>query len=182
MRVDEGWSGERKGKALCQSVLCERLLSRQKEHRTLSDRLVRGLALQLCDLGLLTKPLEPKYPFLHCLLCCLCFFLLKKKKTKPQQLLILNCGVANKQCCDSFSCDCSTMLNSKGTQPYIYVYPFFTKLFYHPGCHIMLSKVPCAIQQVLVGYPFYIQQWVHVDPKLLNYPFPASFPLATKSL
>ena len=30
----------------------------------------------------------------------------------------------------------------------------------HPGWHITLSRVPCAIQQVLVGYPFSIQQCV----------------------
>ena len=46
-------------------------------------------------------------------------------------------------------------VHSKGTQPYIYMYPFFPKLPSHPGYHITLSRVPCAIQQVLVGYPFY---------------------------
>ena len=30
------------------------------------------------------------------------------------------------------------------------------KLPSHPGCHITLSSVPCAIQEVLVGYPFKI--------------------------
>ena len=139
MRGGQGRGKERPFASLC----CVRLLSRQKEHRILSDSLVRGLALQLCDLGLLTKPLEPEYPFLHCLLYCLCFFLSLKKKTK---LFILNWVIANKQCCDSFSCDCSTVLNSKGTQPYIYMYPFFAKLFSHPGCHVTLSRVPCAIQ------------------------------------
>ena len=24
----------------------------------------------------------------------------------------------------------------------------------HPGCHVTLCRVPCAVQQVLVGYPF----------------------------
>ena len=37
---------------------------------------------------------------------------------------------------------------------YICVYPFSSKLPSHPGCHITLSRVPCAIQYVLVGYPF----------------------------
>ena len=45
-------------------------------------------------------------------------------------------------------------LNSKGTQPYIYMYPFSPKLPSHPGCCITLSRVPCAVQQVLVGYTF----------------------------
>ena len=39
-------------------------------------------------------------------------------------------------------------------QPHIYMYPFSPKPSSHPGCHITLSRVPYAIQQVLVGYPF----------------------------
>ena len=31
-------------------------------------------------------------------------------------------------------------------QPYMYMYPFSPKLLSHPGCHITLSRVPCAIQ------------------------------------
>ena len=37
-------------------------------------------------------------------------------------------------------------VGSKGTQPYIYMYPFSSKLPSHPACHIILSGVPCAIQ------------------------------------
>ena len=33
-------------------------------------------------------------------------------------------------------------MNSKGTQPYIHMYPFSPKLPSHPGCHITLSRVP----------------------------------------
>ena len=29
---------------------------------------------------------------------------------------------------------------SKGTQPYVYMYPFFSKLSSHPGWHIILSR------------------------------------------
>ena len=36
--------------------------------------------------------------------------------------------------------------NSEGTQPYIYMYPFSLKPLFHPGWHIPLSRVPCAIQ------------------------------------
>ena len=36
-------------------------------------------------------------------------------------------------------------VNSKGTQPSICVYPFSPNLPSHPGCHITLSRVPCAI-------------------------------------
>ena len=43
--------------------------------------------------------------------------------------------------------------------------------------------VPCAIQQVLVGYSFWIQECVHDLPKLPNYPFPlATINLFSKSL
>ena len=45
----------------------------------------------------------------------------------------------------------------------------------HPGCHIILSRIPCIIQQVHVGYTLYIQQCVHVNPKLPNFPFPSFF-------
>ena len=37
-------------------------------------------------------------------------------------------------------------VNSKGTQPYVYMYSFSPKLPSHSGCHITLSRVPCAIQ------------------------------------
>ena len=47
-------------------------------------------------------------------------------------------------------CSWLTMLwyfqvNSEGPQPYMYRYPFSTKLPSHPGCQIQLSRVPCAI-------------------------------------
>ena len=47
--------------------------------------------------------------------------------------------------------------DSQGTQPYIYVYPLSSKLLSHPGCHITLSRVSCAIQflKVLV-HPFQV--------------------------
>ena len=38
-------------------------------------------------------------------------------------------------------------VDKEGTQLYIiYMYPFFPKLPSHLGCHITLSRVPCAIQ------------------------------------
>ena len=36
--------------------------------------------------------------------------------------------------------------DSKGTQLYVYMYPFSPKLPSHPGCCITLSRVPCATQ------------------------------------
>ena len=41
---------------------------------------------------------------------------------------------------------------------------------------LTLNRLPCAIQQVLVGYPVKIQQCVHGHPKLPNYPFSPFFP------
>ena len=37
---------------------------------------------------------------------------------------------------------------------WIHMYPFSPELPCHPGWHITLSRVPCAIQSILVGYPF----------------------------
>ena len=42
--------------------------------------------------------------------------------------------------------------DSKGTQPYIYMYPFSLKLAFLADGHITLSRLPCAIQEVLVDY------------------------------
>ena len=44
------------------------------------------------------------------------------------------------------------------TQPYIYMYPFSPKLSSHPGCHITLSRVLCAIQEVCVGLMLFSHQ------------------------
>ena len=45
------------------------------------------------------------------------------------------------------------------------------KLPFHPGCHIALSRVPCALQQVLVVYLFYSQKFASVNPIFLIYAF-----------
>ena len=37
-------------------------------------------------------------------------------------------------------------MNSEGTQTYIFIYPFSPKLPSHRGCHMTLSRIPCAIQ------------------------------------
>ena len=44
-------------------------------------------------------------------------------------------------------------VDSKGPQPYTCVYPFCPKLPSLPGCYITLNSVPCAKQEVLVGFP-----------------------------
>ena len=60
-------------------------------------------------------------------------------------------------------------VNIEGTQLYMYTYPFSPKLRSHPGCHTTSSRVPCALQQVLVGSPFSMQQSVSVHPTVPNY-------------
>ena len=56
------------------------------------------------------------------------------------------------------------------------MYPFSPKLPSHPGCHRILSRAPCAIQQVLVGYPF---TYSGVHPSIPNSPaIPSPIPLA----
>ena len=60
---------------------------------------------------------------------------------------------------------------SKGTQPYIHMHPFSPRLPSHLGYHVTLSRASCAKQQVLVGYPFHIEQHLHIHPQFPNYPF-----------
>ena len=40
------------------------------------------------------------------------------------------------------------------------IYIFFFRLFSIIGYYEILNTVPCALRQVLVGFLFYIQQWV----------------------
>ena len=47
-------------------------------------------------------------------------------------------------------------------QVYIYVYPLFILFFSHIGHYRVLSRVPCAIQQVLISNLFYIVKCVHM--------------------
>ena len=65
---------------------------------------------------------------------------------------------------------CQFQVYSKVIQLYIYICSFFFRFFTHIGYYRVLSRVPCAVQQVLAGYLFYIWQCVWVNPKLLIYP------------
>ena len=80
-----------------------------------------------------------------------------------------------------FTTLCQFQVHSKVTQLNIYTYSS-CQILSCIGCHRVLSSLPCAIQQVLDGYLFYIQQCVFVNPKLLIYPFPPCFPLCNHSL
>ena len=57
---------------------------------------------------------------------------------------------------------------------YIHIYIFFFRFFSLIDYYNILSIVPCAIEQVLVGYIFYIQQCVYVNPNLI-YPSPQKY-------
>ena len=57
-------------------------------------------------------------------------------------------------------------MDSKGAQPHINMYLFSSRLPTHPGCCTALSRVSCATEQVLIGYPLLMQCCAHVRPKL----------------
>ena len=58
------------------------------------------------------------------------------------------------------------------------VYIFFSIIIYYR----ILDIVPCAQQQDLAVYPFYIEQFVSANPRLLIFPSPTPFPLWYLSL
>ena len=64
----------------------------------------------------------------------------------------------------------TTSWTLNGPAVYTYMYPVSPTLPSHPGCHTTLNRVPCAVQEASVGYPFKILQCVHVHPKL-SHPF-----------
>ena len=47
-------------------------------------------------------------------------------------------------------------------QLYIYIYSFFFRFFPHIGYGRILSRVPCAVYQVLVSYLFYICVYIYI--------------------
>ena len=49
----------------------------------------------------------------------------------------------------------SFLLYRKVNQPYLYMYPLPFGLPSHSGHHSALSRVPCAVQYVLISYLFY---------------------------
>ena len=52
------------------------------------------------------------------------------------------------------------LLYSKMNRPNIYIYPLSFGLPSHSYHHSALSKVPCAIQYVLISYLFYVYSLV----------------------
>ena len=51
-------------------------------------------------------------------------------------------------------------------QLYVYIYPLLFGFPSHLGHHRALSRVPCAIQYVLISYLFYTQQCIYVSPNI----------------
>ena len=81
------------------------------------------------------------------------------------------------QCCDSLR------WTAKGlSHTYKCIHPFSPKLPSDLGCHITLSRVPCAMQQDLVGYPYFKYGSVCMSiPNFLTVPSPHSSPLTAGS-
>ena len=69
---------------------------------------------------------------------------------------------------------CQFILYSKVNQLYIHIFTLFFGFPSHLGHQTALSRVPCAIQQVLISYLFYIQyqQCIYVNTNLPIYPTP----------
>ena len=67
---------------------------------------------------------------------------------------------------------CQFLLYSKVNQLYVFKYPLFFVFPSNLGHHRALSRVPHAIQQVLISYLFYTQyqQCIYVNPNLPIHP------------
>lgn len=61
----------------------------------------------------------------------------------------------------------------------ILLYIFFFRFFSFIGYYKILNIVPCAVEKVLVGYLFYMQQCVYINPNFLIY---SSFTPGIKSV
>ena len=64
------------------------------------------------------------------------------------------------------------VLGVQQSESVIHISTLFFRFFSHIDHYRVLSRVPCAIQQVLISYLFYIQQCVYVNPNLTVYPSP----------
>ena len=71
-----------------------------------------------------------------------------------------------------FTMLCQFLLYSEVNQLYVYIYPLFFVFPSHIGHQRTLSRVPYAIQQVLISYLFYTYYCIHVNPNLPIHPTP----------
>ena len=95
--------------------------------------------------------------------CILAFSSFKKKKTGVQ---LLHTAVS------------VSAVQQSQSALFIHTYLFWGFLS-HLGHHRALSRVPCAKQQVLISYLFYIQWCIYVSPNLPIHPtahFPLQYP------
>ena len=60
----------------------------------------------------------------------------------------------------SFAMLCQFQVCSKVNLLCIYIYPLFLRFFSHIGHYKVLSRVSCAMQQVLISYLSYMQQCI----------------------
>ena len=61
---------------------------------------------------------------------------------------------------------CQFQVSSKVIQLYICIYEYMYSFFLYSsiiGCYKIVKMVPCVIQQIIVGYPFYTQQCVYFN-------------------
>ena len=77
---------------------------------------------------------------------------------------------------------------NKVIQLYIYKYSFFFRFFSHIRYYRIVSRVPCAMQQVLIGCLFYIQypvcwppSWLRRQRICLQFTDPGSIPGSRRS-
>ena len=73
-------------------------------------------------------------------------------------------------CVQLFTMLCQFLLYSEVNQLYVYIYPLLFGFPSHLGHHRAFSRVPCAIQQVIISYLFYTQQHICVNPNLPVHP------------
>ena len=110
------------------------------------------------------------------------FIMVNRNRQKPNKsFLKVFWSIVDLQCCVSFRCTAKRI--SYVYVIYIYVYTLLFRFFTYIGYYTVLSGFPCAIQQVLVIYLFYIQQQVYITPNLLIYLCPLNIsPLVTINL
>ena len=94
----------------------------------------------------------------------------------PQSISSNSFSLKLEQSC--FTTLCWFLLYSKVNQPHVYIYPLFLGFLSHLGQHRAMSRVPCAVQSVLISYLFYTQQCIYVNPNLPMHPsHPSPLPL-----